>query len=714
MDKLALSDTHVDFGDQMLMWSRDSRKLSDMAKSCVPVSAGQFCYKLLWFVLFSFTCLTLNGPIHRCWAQPKNGDDSLEYLKNLSIEELLQTEVTSVSKKTEQLFDATAAIFVITQEDIKRTGVRSIPEALRMVPGLQVAHINGSTYAITARGFNEWFSNKLLVLIDGRSVYTPLFSGVYWDVQDTVIEDVERIEVIRGPGATMWGSNAVNGVINIITKHSENTQGGLIVAGAGNIEKPLAVVRYGGKAGHDVTFRIYAKGFNRDSFKTEGGGYANDEWENKRVGFRMDWKIAPQDILTLQGETYDGADDFNLRLSGFITPPYTRESEEEQTYNGGHLITAWQRKLSQDSEIEAKIYYDRTYRDQVVIEERRETLDFDFKHNLKPHHRHEVVWGMGYRWTKDDTEASTNLWMDPDSRDDQLWNAFVQDEIMIFPEKIWLTLGSKFERNSYTGFEIQPNARIRWKPTSKHTLWGSVARAVRTPSRSDHDIRVNLNSMEVPMAGLAVLRITGDEDFESEELLAYEMGLRWQRDEKLSVDLAAFYNVYDDLRTVEAGQQFVETTPAPAHAVIPLVVTNGMQGETYGIEALTTWKPVRNWKLNFGYAWFDYHLDASGNSTEDEGGISPQHQFQIRSYLDLPWSLSLDTELYFVDELETFEIPSFTRLDLRFGWEPKKSWAISLNIENLLDDQHPEFPTRSGVVATEVPRVVYGQVTFRF
>lgn len=696
------------------MGAKYNRALSHAVPSCAVDLVGPNFYKLIWLILRSVACLILIAPMRFCWAQPNHSDDSLEYLKNLSIEELLQTEITSVSKKSEQLFDATAAVFVITQEDIKRTGVRSIPEALRMVPGLQVAHINGSTYAITARGFNDWFSNKLLVLVDGRSIYTPLFSGVYWDVQDTVLEDVERIEVIRGPGATLWGSNAVNGVINIITKHSENTQGGLIVGGAGSIEKPLAVARYGGKAGKEATYRIYAKGFNRDSFKSSNGGDGNDEWKNTIVGFRMDWQMSSQDSLTFHGETYKGSGNFNLRLSGFLTPPYTRETDEEQTYNGGHLVTSWQRTISPNSEIEVNVYYDWTNRDQVVIEEQRETLDFDLKHRLKPFTHHEVVWGMGYRWTGDDTEASTNLWMDPSKRDDRLWNAFVQDEIMLIPDKVWLTLGSKFERNSYTGFEVQPSTRIRWKPTPQHTLWGSVARAVRTPSRSDHDIRVNLNSAEIPFVGVTVMRVTGDEDFESEELLAYEMGLRWKRDEKLSFDLAAFYNVYDNLRIVEAGPSFVETSPAPAHVVIPLVVKNGMQGQTYGFEALTTWKPLQNWKLNFGYTWFGYDLDANGNSAENDGGFSPRHQFQIRSYLDLPWSLSLDTDLYFVDEIEKLDISAYTRLDVRLGWEPTNNLALSLKVENLLDDRHAEFPTRFGIVATEMPRIVYGQVTLRF
>lgn len=660
----------------------------------------------------AMVCMVLNIALGSVWASGE--DDSLDYLKSLSIEELLQTKVTSVSKKAEQLFDTAAAVFVITQEDIKRTGVRTIPDALRMVPGLQVAHINGSTFAITARGFNEWFSNKLLVLVDGRSVYTPLFSGVNWDLQDTVLEDVDRIEVIRGPGATLWGANAVNGVINIITKLSSDTQGGMVSIGAGNIEQPLAVARYGGKVGKAGTYRVYGKGFKRDRFDSADGGDANDAWQSLRAGFRMDLSMSDSDNLTVQGETYRGKNDLDLRLSGFLTPPFTRESAEELDYRGGHLITTWQHHVSEQSDIELKVYYDWSFRDQVVIEEERDTVNIDFKHILRLPPRHEVVWGVGYRWTSDDTERSTNLWMDPADRTDNVWSAFIQDDIMLKTDTVWLTLGSKFEHNDYSDFEIQPNARLRWKATPKHTVWGSISRAVRTPSRSDHDIRVNLTSMDIPPMGLTQLRITGDEGFDSEELIAYEAGVRWQQTENLSFDLAAFYNDYDDLRIVESGTPFLETTPGPPHLVIPQIIKNGMTGATYGLEALTTWKPLSNWKLNLGYAWIDADLNANGNSAEREGEISPEHQVQLRSYLDLPGGVSLDAELYFVDDIKRFAIPDYTRLDLRLGWEPTAAWSLSLNIENALDERHAEFPTRSGVVATDVPRIFYGLVTYRF
>jgi iron complex outermembrane recepter protein len=642
-------------------------------------------------------------------------DESISFLKSLSIEELLQTEVTSVSKKTEALRDTAAAVFVITQEDLRRTGARSIPEALRMVPGLQVAHIDGSKWAITSRGFNEWFSNKLLVLIDGRSVYTPLFSGVYWEVQDTLLEDVERIEVIRGPGATMWGANAVNGVINIITKNAAHTQGGLFVGGAGNIEQPLVAGRYGGTIGDDAYYRFYAKGFRRQAFLDEDGRDAHDTWQALRGGFRMDWESNSANQFKLQGEAYSGESDFTLDLSGYLTPPYTRSEEERMPFHGGHLLSAWTHTASERSQFTLQAFYDRTYRDQIVVEEIRDTIDFELQHHWQVLKRHDLVWGLGYRWSRDQTQESYSMRFEPADRQVDLWNLFLQDDIALWAERLWLTLGTKFEHNDYTGWEVQPSARLRFKPTSETTLWGAVSRAVRSPSRADSDIMLNLNTAQDTSGNLIVMRVTGDDDFVSEELTAYELGLRWQPERRYSFDLTGFYNDYDHLRAVENGTPYMEMDPGPPHLVIPMDITNEMQGHTYGFEGLVTWQTLPNWKLSAGYAWLEMDLESDVESSEAEAGFSPRHQFQLRSYLDLPWHLQLDGELYTVDELPELDVPGYARVDLRLGWQPLAAWSLSLNIENLFDDQHKEFATsRSGVRGTEIPRIVYGQVEYRF
>jgi iron complex outermembrane receptor protein len=641
-------------------------------------------------------------------------EENIDFLKRLSIEELLQTEVTSVSKKTEALRDAAAAIFVITQEDLKRTGARSIPEALRMVPGLQVAHIDGSKWAVTSRGFAEWFSNKLLVLIDGRTVYTPLFSGVYWEVQDTLLEDVERIEVIRGPGATMWGTNAVNGVINIITKQAAQTQGGLLIGGLGNVEQPLVAGRYGGRVGSDTHYRFYGKGFKRQAFVDEDGQDAQDAWQALRGGFRMDWDPTPSNRFKLQGEAYNGESDWTLDLSGYLTPPYYRSEAQQMDFHGGHLLSAWTHTASERSQFTLQGFYDRTYRDQVVIEEIRDTVDFELQHHWQVLKRHDLVWGLGYRWSRDQTEDTYNTNFDPDDRQVDLWNIFLQDDIALWAERLWLTLGTKFEHNDYTGWEVQPSARMRFRPTDETTLWGAVSRAVRSPSRADSDIAVNLNTIQDSGGNPTVMRVTGRDDFVSEELTAYELGLRWQPERRYSFDLTGFYNDYDHLRALESGAPFVEMDPGPPHLVIPLNITNEMSGYTYGFEGLVTWQVLPSWKLSTGYAWLEMKLDADSEFSEAEAGRSPRHQFQLRSYLDLPWHLQLDSELYSVDALPELDVPGYARVDLRLGWQPLSAWDLSLNIENLFDDHHKEFSGNSGISSTEVPRIVYGKLEYRF
>ena len=649
---------------------------------------------------------------------PKTIDDpKIAYLKGLSIEALLKTEITSASKKAEPLFDTASAVFVITQEDLRRTGARTIPDALRMVPGLQVAHINASTWAITSRGFADWFSNKLLVMIDGRSVYTPLFSGVYWDVQDTMIADIDRIEVIRGPGATVWGANAVNGVINIITKKASETQGGLVSVGAGTHAQPLVEARYGARIADSADVRVYAKGFQREPFETTDGDDAHDAWKSMRGGFRADWQTAAKDDVTLDGQIYDGEADLALDLSGFLTPPYSRSLTGTQTISGGHLLSRWSRQWTAASELMLQAYYDRTHRNQVVAEEKRDTLDVEFKHHWDPEGRHDVVWGLNYRWTRDDIVGTWNTSFDPDSRSDNLWSAFAQDDVMLVTDRLWLTLGSKFEHNDYSGWEIQPNARLRLKPSADHMLWAAVSRAVRTPSRSDHDFRTNLISGADELGNVSVFRIEGNEDFKAEELIAYEAGYRWQPDRRFYLDLTAFYNDYEQLRDVQnSSSPYLETAPAPPHLVVPHLITNEMQGHTYGIETLATWKPVDIWQVSASYAYIelDLHSPNTDGSLPPEAETSPKHQFQVRSYLDLPWQLHLDSELYYVDRLKALDIDGYTRIDLRLEWNPTRQWALSIGIENLLDDAHTEFDDRAGVNASEVPRIVYGQATLRF
>ncbi len=653
-------------------------------------------------------------------AQPPSADKDIEidYLKGLSLEDLLQTEIISASKKSEPLFDTASAVFVITQEDLRRTGARNIPEALRMVPGLQVAHINANRWAITSRGFADWFSNKLLVMIDGRSVYTPIFSGVHWSVQDTTMADIERIEVIRGPGAVVWGANAVNGVINIITKSASETRGGMVNIGFGTHEQPLVEARLGARLGDRVDVRLFTKGFRREPFDKEDGGEAHDAWRNLQAGFRADWQVGSRDDFILDGSVYDGEAGCDVILSGYLTPPYTRITEENETFSGGHLRYRWVRRLSDTSDLAVQAYCDATWRDLVVLIEDRYTIDVEIKHHVDPVGRHDLVWGAGYRWNGDDITASYKARIEPDSRSDVLLSAFMQDDITLLADRLWLTLGSKFEYNGYTGFEIQPSVRARFKTDEDHLFWVAVSRAVRTPARCEHGLRANQGTIVLPTGDLAIVRMVGDEDFDSEVLNAYETGYRWQRQPHFSIELTAFFNDYKRLRNATHGTHFWEKDPPPAHLVIPDEINNSLAGETYGFEALATWRPLDVWRLSVGYSLLGLDLRKTGIAVDGKTPIeqesAPDHQIQLRSYLDLPWKFHFDTEVYFVDQLISLDTDAYTRVDLRLEWTPSPLWTLSVGVENLLDDSHQEFLDHTGVITTNVPRTVYGQVTLNF
>ncbi len=525
-------------------------------------------------------------------------------LTDMSLEDLMAVEVTTtVSRKAQRLSDTAAAVFVITAEDLRRSGVTSIPEALRMVPGLEVARLDANRYAITARGFNGNFANKLLVLMDGRTVYSPLYSGVFWDVQDTLLEDIARIEVIRGPGASLWGANAVNGVINIITKPSNETQGGLLTAGVGTEEKAFGGIRYGGALGDQAHYRAYAKYFKRDNALTLAGDDNYDQLEVTRGGGRADWQLSDRDAVTIQGDYYDSREGVQGTYP-IYEPPYVAPFHETIPISGGNVLSRWQRTLSPRSDFILQAYYDRTNRSLALLDENRDTFDLDFQHRFGLGQRQEIMWGAGYRLTQATLDNSESVVFRDENRRDRLYSFFVQDEIALWPEKLSLLVGSKFEENDYTGFEVQPNARLLWTPLHQHTFWGAVSRAVRTPSQAEHDTR--LTYYVFPGTPETVVRFYGDEDFESEEVISYELGYRFVPEERFSLDLALFYNDYDKLRTAEMGAPFLEGTPP--NLIVPLYVDNEMKGQTYGAELALEVRPRPWWRLKGAYTYLQMRL----------------------------------------------------------------------------------------------------------
>jgi iron complex outermembrane receptor protein len=607
-------------------------------------------------------------------------------LKQLSIEELMQIDVTSVSRRSEPFSRAAAAVTVITREDLRRSGVASLPQALRLASSLFVARSSQRDWVITARGFAITTANKLLVLIDGRSIYTPLFSGTFWDVQDTLLEDVERIEVIRGPGATLWGANAVNGIINIITRRAADTQGGLVTVAAGSpVERGFGGVRYGGALGSEGKYRVYGKAFDRGPLELAGGASARDPARMGQGGFRAEWKPAAADGVTLQGDLYKGHEGEAVRA--------------DTELDGGNLLGRWSRRLAAGSDLELQAYWDRTHRRiPDLFEEHRDTWDLDLQHHLALGGRHDVVWGAGFRRTRDRVGNSTAVAFLPDRRTQDLYSLFAQDEIALRGDRLHLTVGTKLEHNDSTGLEVQPNVRLAWTPVDRRTLWGAVSRAVRTPTRLDEDVRF-LSSGQVVLAGAP--------DFQSEKLIAYELGYREQFGAGLSLDLSTFYNVYTDLRSQDLS----------AGGTLPIVLANNLEAETWGAELRANVQAASWWRLQGGVAWFDKHLHVKPGTSDRFGGLEegndPRQRYSLRSTMDLPGGFELDGWLRRVGRLPFPGLAAYTDLDLRLGWHANRSIELSLVGQSLLRARHAEF-TAIGAPGEEVPRGFYGKVTWIF
>ncbi len=637
---------------------------------------------------------------------------------DLDLSSLMQIQVTSAGRKSQNLADVPAAIYVIEQEDIHNSGVTSIPEALRMVPGLQVARISSSKWAITSRGFNGTFANKLLVQIDGRSVYTPSYTGVYWDVQNVILEDVERIEVIRGPGATLWGANAVNGIINIITKHSSETLGGLVSIGSGNHEKLLASARYGFQLSNDTYGRIYIHRHKQDSYnflntKTD----AHDNWESTSGGFRLDGDLGLRDSWTLQGDCYNN--NINQRVDTYwvwpsLSPTQVQDSFEPKGFN---LLGRWTHNNSENNSWSLQSYYDDNKRHEIYVQQQHKIFDLDFQHRFQPTSRHDLIWGLGYRLINDDLKNNDQMKISPEKDSYEVFSAFAQDEFNL-ADHLWLTVGSKFEHNDFSGIEVQPSIRLLWKPAESHSLWFAVSRAVRTPSRAERDTVVTVGMLELPPPyppGTVVpVSVINNPELDSEKLIAYEAGYRFSANDELKLDLSFFYNHYKDLRVyqqTEAGLQFY----------------NGMKGNTHGVEVLVEWSPASWIKSEFSYSYIKLKLKTAAtvdpifaDLAEDS---SPRHQLSIRSNFDLGHNLNLNLWGRYVDDVSP-SVPSllapdlgadnYFELDANIIWHPVENIELMLVGQNLLDHRKLEFIQESYTSPIEIGRSVYTKLTWKF
>lgn len=636
----------------------------------------------------------------------------------------LQAEsvIYSAARREQLMMDTASAVFVLSNEDIRRSGVTSVPEALRRVPGLNVAQINANVWAISSRGFNDRTANKLLVMIDGRTVYNPIFSGTIWRTKDVLLEDVDRIEVIRGPGASLWGANAVNGVINVITKTAQKTEGLYATGGGGNQERGFGAVRYGGKMGAKTNYRGYVKYNNRASNKLASGIDAQDNWENLQGGFRIDGSPTPKNTWTLQGDIYTGNGGGLVNNTAPI-PPFSFPDDRKENFSGGNILGRWNHTFSDTSAMSLQMYYDRTKDESSstvltnnYLQSIINTFDIDFQHNFQFLERHDLTWGLGYRFIADDIHNAVNFSFDPASRDYNLFSAFIQDDFSIIPDKLLFIIGSKFEHNDFSGFEIQPNARLLYTPDSKQSVWASVSRAVRTPNRLDHGLDEVYISEFAPSQFLVG---THNSDFDSEDLIAYELGYRVQPTQDLFIDLAAFYNDYNNLTSAEPGEPFINTEFGTPQLNVPIFPGNQRFGETYGVELAADWQALNWWRLQLGYSFLRVQLHADQDSNTLDAtlgeGDSPQHQVMLTSSMDLLDNLEFDTFFRYVDQLPGRNISSYVELDVRLGWHPVEHVELAIVGQNLLHDGHAEFSDGTLTApVVEIQRSVYGQISFRY
>lgn len=634
-----------------------------------------------------------------------------ERFTELSLTELMNEPVTTVSKKTTRLGDAPAAITVITADDIRRNGFTSIPEALRMVPGFDVARIDSSHWAISARGFNLQYSNLLLVLIDGRSVYTPTFGGVFWDSQDVSLEDLDRIEVIRGPGATLWGANAVNGVVNIITKNSRETHGGVVSVSAGTEEQPLVEARYGGALGNGAHYRVYAKYFNRDGLYDRSGGEGFDDWHSIRTGFRSDWDRGANDLLTFQGDYYS-VRAAHVQDDVSYTPPFVERNYDPRASEGANLLGRWTHTFSDVSHISVQAYLD-TY---DMYNESRHTADLQFEQRFPLGSRNDVVWGMGYRLSRDSLHLGPDFVSTPAKEDLSLYTAFLQDEISIVPERLRVILGTKLEHNDFTGMEVQPNLRLVLSPNARATFWASASRAVSTPSRFYHDTRYDVFAFQPPASPVVVVALTPNASLPMQKLDAYELGYRVEPSKSVSVDVATFVNRYHDVFGNVAGASYFEADPVP-HRVVPLQWVPNMSARAHGAEAAVNWRVTDDWQVNASYTWL--HLRVKPNTTLGLG--SPAQQASLRSRLSLSRSLELNSALYYVDSIDslssalvTRHMPSYVRADVGLLYHASAKLELGLWGQNLFDPYHPENSSQDVASVAQIRRSVLFRITQRF
>ncbi len=637
-------------------------------------------------------------------------------LKQLTLEQLGNIEVTTASKAPEEVWKTPAAIYVITGEDIERSGVTTIPEALRLAPGVEVARIDGDKWSIGIRGFGSRLARSVLVLIDGRTVYTTLFAGTYWEVQDTMLDDIDRIEIIRGPGGTIWGPNAVNGVINIITKKSKDTHGTLASAGGGNVEQGFADLRHGG--GDDkLDYRIYGKGFNRSpQFHSDDRNF--DGWQGGQAGFRSDWQKDDRNDYTLQGDIYDQAFGESVQATSYAAP-YSQIIDGDAHLSGGNIMGKWVRTQGEGKDIQVQAYYDRANRHEPNLTDLRDTYDGDFLERFRLPGRQQISWGLGLRFTHASNPVNfSGLTFQPSERTDKLYTAFFQDDIAVVQNKLTISLGSKLLRTNFSPVQLEPSARVLWTPTSTQTFWTAFTHAVRTPSDVERELFL-LGYVGPGPGGLPFLaRFNANRNFRSEQMNGYELGYRKLLMKKIYVDIAGFYNHYSDLLSEDiTGSPFIEDNPPPTHILLPAEFGNGLVGTTKGVEIAPEWRPTKFWRLRGSYSYLQMDIEKSLGSLDvgsapGINGSSPKHQILAQSGFDISKNFTLDLDYRYISELPGQIVAAYSTGDANFGWRVSQHFRILVAGRNLLQPHHAEDGGDPGPLV-QIKRSAYAKLTWQ-
>ena len=636
-------------------------------------------------------------------------------LSRMDLEDLMNVKVTSVSKREQSLSRTAAAVFVITQEDIRRSGATNIPDVLRMAPGVDVQQIDANAWAISIRGFNSRYSNMVLVLIDGRTVYSPAFSGVFWEHLDMPLENIDRIEVIRGPGATVWGANAVNGVISIFTKSAKDTKGALVTAGGGSQLHTRDLTQYGGAAGNEGTYRAFGEYFDVGNSVMSNGSPAADHWMRAHAGFRSDWDLSDRDSLMVEGDLFVN-EESQMRWSGFISNPFETFSTQNMDATGGDVLARWTHTMAGGSQTSFQTYYDTYRRTDMGIPESLRTFDLDFQYHVAAGDRHDIVWGLGYRVSDSALSPGYAASFTPPSRTDNLYSGFLQDEIRV-SNSLWLTIGGKLEHNAYTGLETEPSVRLAWNPAgSHHVFWAAASKAIRQPARFDSDFQIELESTPLNAYSVEVLRMVGNPHVKAEQLRDYELGYRAEIAKTLSLDATTYLSFYHHLQTLEP-QPMVIIPGMPMQLEIPMLIDNKAHAVDYGGEVWLNWQATPRWRISPGYSYlhatFRKDPSSDGILLIDSTGF-PRNMLEVRSSLNLSHGMAFDQSLYYTARIPNGGIPGHARLDLRLARRLGEKAEISLVGQNLLQPRFMEYGDSCGIVGTESVRSVYAQISRKF